>query len=246
MESCRLFGGRVETAEPFMAAMELIHTYSLVHDDLPAMDNDLYRRGRKTTHAVYGEALGILAGDGLLNYAFETALSAFSQEGTDGAVLGKALQILAGKAGIYGMIGGQTVDVEGICGREEKEKLAFIYEKKTAALIEASFMMGALLGGASQEAVSAMELIGRKVGLAFQIQDDILDITSTTEVLGKPVFSDEKNQKITYVSLYGLEASRQAVAALSREAEAQLEQLETAGDKQFLSELIKYLIGREK
>ena len=190
LESYRLFGGKEAVIEPFLAAMEMIHTYSLVHDDLPAMDNDEYRRGRKTTHVVYGEALGILAGDGLLNFAFETACKAFSMDGAEAELIGKALSVLGNKAGIYGMIGGQTADVEGITGIEEKDKLEFIYEKKTSALIEASFMTGAILSGVSEKEIKTMEEVGKYVGLAFQIQDDILDVTSTTEVLGKPVLSD--------------------------------------------------------
>lgn len=248
LESFRLFGGSNETVCPFLAAMEMIHTYSLVHDDLPAMDNDEYRRGRKTTHAVYGEAMGILAGDALLNYAFETACRAFTLPDEDPALIGKALGILAEKAGIYGMIGGQTADVEGICGQKEKEKekLQFIYEKKTSALIEASLMIGAALAGAKEEAVRRMEEIGRNIGLAFQIQDDILDVSSTTEVLGKPVGSDEKNNKRTYVSIYGMEEAKDAVKRISMQAIESMEGLEGTEDKEFLLKLTKYLIDREK
>lgn len=246
LESYRLFGGKERVVEPFLAAMEMIHTYSLVHDDLPAMDNDMYRRGRKTTHVVYGEAFGILAGDGLLNYAFETACKAFSYTDGEAEQIGRALSILGNKAGIYGMIGGQTADVEGITGIEEKDKLEFIYEKKTSALIEAALMIGAVLAGAGEAEVKAMEEVGRYVGLAFQIQDDILDVTSTTEILGKPVLSDEKNEKITYVSIYGLEKAQEAVEELSKRALEALEQLDSTEDKTFLLELIRYLIRREK
>ena len=194
-ETFDLFGGTGTVIEPFMAAIEMIHTYSLVHDDLPAMDNDDYRRGRKTTHVVYGEDMGILAGDALLNYAFETACTAFETEPQKAALIGKALQILAGKAGIYGMIGGQVVDVKSAGHKISGELLMFIYKLKTGALIESSVMIGAILGGASEEDVRKMEEIASKVGLAFQIQDDILDVTSTTEILGKPVHSDEKMKK---------------------------------------------------
>jgi len=216
MSECyRMAGGTEEVIEPFMAAQEMIHTYSLVHDDLPAMDNDLYRRGKKTTHAVYGEAMAILAGDGLLNYAFETACRAFSlkggeEEGSDAASgkqecsaarIGGALKILAEKAGIYGMIGGQAVDVEAEKRklRLDGEKLLFIHVHKTAALIQSSMMIGAYLAGADEKFVQDMEKAGYAIGVAFQIQDDILDITSTLEELGKPVGSDEKNDKLTYV-----------------------------------------------
>ena len=185
-ESYRLFGGEGAAIEPFMAAIEMIHTYSLVHDDLPAMDNDEYRRGRKTTHIVYGEDMGILAGDALLNYAFETACRAFEEESEHALRIGKALKILADKAGIYGMIGGQVVDVQESGKAVSGEVLDFIYRLKTSALIEASMMAGAVLAGAEEGQVSRMEQIAGKTGLAFQIQDDILDVTSTTELLGKP------------------------------------------------------------
>ena len=179
-----------------MAAIEMIHTYSLVHDDLPAMDNDMLRRGKPTTHAVYGEAMGDSAGDALQNYAFETALTAFDLEPEipDPA----ALKLLAGKSGVYGMLGGQVVDVESEQMEDiSRERLDFIYRLKTGALIEASMMIGAVLAGASKEETAAVERIAGKVGLAFQIQDDILDVAGDEAVLGKPVGSDEKNQKAT-------------------------------------------------
>lgn len=194
-ETFDLFQGRSKAIRPFMAAIEMIHTYSLVHDDLPAMDNDDYRRGRRTTHVVYGEDLGILAGDALLNYAFETAFKAFVTEPEDSLLIGRALGVLSEKAGIYGMIGGQVIDVKNTGHDVKKEVLDTIYELKTSALIEASMMIGAILGGASEEEVKVTEQIARNVGVAFQIQDDILDVTSTREVLGKPVHSDEKNEK---------------------------------------------------
>ena len=208
-ESYRLFGGEGAAIEPFMAAIEMIHTYSLVHDDLPAMDNDEYRRGRKTTHIVYGEDMGILAGDALLNYAFETACRAFEEESEHALRIGKALKILADKAGIYGMIGGQVVDVQESGKAVSGEVLDFIYRLKTSALIEASMMAGAVLAGAEEGQVSRMEQIAGKIGLAFQIQDDILDVTSTTELLGKPVHSDEKNEKTTYVTWKGIEKAHE-------------------------------------
>ena len=210
LEVYRLYGGSGDEIESFMAALEMIHTYSLVHDDLPAMDNDEYRRGRKTTHIVYGEAMGILAGDGLLNYAFETAAGAFADT-ADPARLGKALQILSKKAGIYGMIGGQCVDIESEGLSFGQERLDVIYQLKTSALLEAAFMIGAVLAGAPEDQIVLVEEIAKDVGLAFQIQDDILDVTSTTEQLGKPVHSDEKNQKVTYVTLIGIEKAKEAV-----------------------------------
>ena len=243
-ETYQLFGGNSQVIEPFMAAMEMIHTYSLVHDDLPAMDDDEYRRGKKTTHVVYGEAMGILAGDALLNYAFETAVKAFEMAPKQSLTIGKALGILAGKAGIYGMIGGQVVDVLATGKPLSREELDFIYELKTGALIKASMMIGAVLAGASDADISKVEQIASDVGLAFQIQDDILDVTSTTEELGKPVKSDEKNEKTTYVSLYGIEKSHQAVEEYSHQAVTLLEEL--PGKNLFLEDLIEYLINRTK
>lgn len=242
METYQLFGGKGKVIEPFMAAMEMIHTYSLVHDDLPAMDNDEYRRGRKTTHIVYGHAMGILAGDALLNYAFETALQAFEIEKNEG--IPEALMVLAKKAGIYGMIGGQVVDVCAVGQELDRERLDFIYKLKTGALIEASMMIGAILAGAAKEEVAKVEKAAADIGLAFQIQDDILDVTSTTEMLGKPVFSDEKNNKTTYVTFEGLEASKTHVAEIS---EAAIETIKSfQGENEFLTELVKFLIHREK
>ncbi len=243
-ETYQLFGGKSKVIEPFMAAIEMIHTYSLVHDDLPAMDNDEYRRGKKTTHAVYGEAMGILAGDALLNYAFETALTAFDLE-PDNANIGKALQILAKKAGIYGMVGGQVVDVTSEDEQSmTKEKLDFIYKLKTSALIEASMLIGAVLAGATRNEQKIVEQAAGEIGLAFQIQDDILDVTSTMEVLGKPIGSDEKNHKITYVTYEGLEKAKEDVARITESAAAHMDSLVVKNE--FLNELFVYLISREK
>lgn len=243
MEVAKLFDGELKEIHPFMAAIEFIHTYSLVHDDLPAMDNDDFRRGQYTTHKKYGHAMGILAGDGLLNYAFETAI-----EGVVNAVDKErgahAAKILAEKSGAYGMLGGQVVDVENTGRPVIKEQLDFIYAKKTSALIEASCMIGAILAGATDEQVEKIEKIARYVGLAFQIQDDILDVTSTAEVLGKPILSDEKNEKTTYVTLYGVEGASKYVEDYSKEA---LELLKTFPYRNaFLEELIVSLIHREK
>lgn len=247
-ESFRLFGGSGCVIEPFMAALEMIHNYSLVHDDLPAMDNDEYRRGRKTTWTVYGDGMAVLAGDGLLNLAFETAARAFEYAADYETYkrIAKAMQILAGKSGIYGMIGGQTADMEAEEGKNPltEELLLFIHENKTAALIQAALMIGAVLAGAEEGAIAKMEMAAYNIGIAFQIQDDILDVTSTTEVLGKPVGSDEKNHKLTYVTLKGLEASEREVARLSQEAAEILGSFENKND--FLLELVKSLINRKK
>ena len=244
LETLRLFGGDEKLAEPFMAGIEMIHTHSLIHDDLPAMDNDEYRRGRKTTHIVYGEDMGILAGDALLNYAFETACRAFEEESEHALRIGKALKILADKAGIYGMIGGQVVDVQESGKAVSGEVLDFIYRLKTSALIEASMMAGAVLAGAEEGQVSRMEQIAGKIGLAFQIQDDILDVTSTTELLGKPVHSDEKNEKTTYVTWKGIEKAHEDVERLTQEAVDLLRKFPAKDD--FLEELLKSLVYREK
>lgn len=245
-ETYHMFGGSSAVIEPFMAAIEMIHTYSLVHDDLPAMDNDEYRRGKKTTHAVYGEAMGILAGDALLNLAYETAAKAFDMEVADARVA-RAFTVLAKKAGVYGMVGGQVVDVESEKSDDcpiTREKLDFIYRLKTGALIESSMMIGVILAGASSDEVSRVEQIAAKLGLAFQIQDDVLDVTSTLEVLGKPVGSDEKNNKATYVTFEGLDKAVSDVERISKEAEEQLDDL--GYDDAFLKELFEYLIHREK
>ena len=241
---CEMLGGDIQQALVPAAALEMIHTYSLVHDDLPAMDNDEYRRGKKTTHAVYGEAMGILAGDALLNYAFETAAKAFDME-PDNRNIGKAMQILATKAGIYGMVGGQVVDVQSEnSGDITKEKLDFIYRLKTGALIESSMLIGAVLAGATKNEQNTIEKAATEVGLAFQIQDDILDVTSTLEVLGKPIGSDEKNHKATYVSFEGLEKAKEDVALYTNSAVARMDSLVVKNE--FLNELLLYLISREK
>ena len=240
-ETYRLFGGADSVIEPFMAAIEMIHTYSLVHDDLPAMDNDEYRRGRKTTHVVYGEDMGILTGDALLNYAFETAASAFETAPEKSLLIGKAIRILGQKAGIYGMIGGQVVDVKSSGKKIDGEKLEFIYRLKTGALIEASMMIGAVLAGADDESVQVVEEIAAKVGMAFQIQDDILDVTSTVEELGKNINSDAENEKTTYVTLMGVEAAREEADRYYRRALAQLDALplDAAPVRELFDQLMK-------
>lgn len=251
METYLLFkdDGNDPLLHAFMAAIEFIHTYSLVHDDLPAMDNDEFRRGLPTTHAKYGEAFGILAGDALLNSAFELALSAIEKESDAARVLQgvKALSVLAKKAGINGMVGGQCLDVYADKNEDFKTKedeLYFIYYNKTSALLQASMMAGAILAGASDEDVKKVETIAGDVGIAFQIRDDILDVTSTTEVLGKPVGSDEKNEKVTYLSFAGLEKASEDVARYSETAIEGLSSFPQKND--FLNDLITFMIDREK
>ena len=242
-ETYRLFGGSGTVVEPFMAAIEMIHTSSLIHDDLPCMDNDELRRGLPTTWVKYGYDMAVLAGDSLLIYAVETAAKAFALT-EDAAVVGRCIGILAQKTGIYGMIGGQTVDVELTNKPVPHEKLDFIYHLKTGALLESSMMIGALLAGADEEETRLVEQMAAAIGLAFQIQDDILDVTSSMEVLGKPVLSDEKNNKTTYVTLEGLEKAKQDVASISDDAVRILHEL--PGENEFLEALIHMLVSREK
>lgn len=245
LETGRLFGfgGARKELEHFMAAIEMIHTSSLIHDDLPCMDNDEYRRGKKSTWAAFGEDMGVLAGDALIVEAFSVASDAFS--GTEHPYrVGQAVRILAEKTGIYGMIGGQVVDVELTNQPVPADKLDFIYRLKTGALLEASMLIGAVLAGAEEEDCGKISRIALNVGLAFQIQDDILDVTSTSEVLGKPVHSDEKNEKTTYVTLMGIEEAGRAVEELSEEAISLLHQLPE--ENHFLEQLLCQLIHRDR
>ena len=246
-EMCRLFTGcLLESVIPFMAAVEMIHTSSLVHDDLPCMDDDMMRRGKASTWAEFGEDIGVLTGDALMMYAFETAASAFetSIDPDELSRIGRAMGILARKTGVYGMIGGQTVDVELAGGPIPKDKLDFIYRLKTGALIEASMLIGAVLGGAAEEDCKIVESLAAKIGMAFQIQDDILDVTGSEEMIGKPVNSDEKNKKTTYVTLEGLEKAKKDVEKISAEAIEELNKL--PGNNEFLEQLIHVLINRQK
>ena len=242
-ETYDLFGGKDTLCEPFMAAMEMIHTHSLIHDDLPALDNDDYRRGRLTTHKVYGEAMGVLSGVALLNRAYEVMLSAFELTGDKERVIA-AMRIIADKTGINGMLGGQSVDVENDGKPLEREMLDYIYKNKTSALIEASMMTGAVLAGASEKELEVVEQAAENIGLAFQIQDDILDVTSTQEELGKPIHSDEKNNKVTYVSLMGAPAAAGKVKELSEHAVELLNSLDRKNE--FLDLLVESLISRRK
>lgn len=243
LETLKLFGGEEEEAYPFMAAIEMIHTYSLVHDDLPAMDNDKYRRGKLTTHAKFGENMAILAGDALLNYAYEIMSDAVMNSRYPKRAI-RAMQTIARKAGIYGMVGGQTVDVENEGKEMSIDTINYIHNLKTAALIEGSMMAGAILAGAKAEEIDIVEKIAKSIGVAFQIQDDILDVTGDTNQLGKAVLSDEKNHKTTYVSLLGVNISKEHVKRYSREAIELLESLNK--DDAFLKFLFVKLIDRDK
>lgn len=242
-EVYKMFGGSGEEIEPFMAAIEMIHTYSLVHDDLPALDNDDYRRGRKTAHIVYGESMAILAGDALLNYAYETAAKAFDLT-EDLKKATEAYKVLTRKPGIYGMVGGQTADVELTGKALTNDELEYIYENKTGALIEASMMIGAIMGGAADAEVAKIERLAGLVGKAFQIQDDILDIEGNEAELGKPLHSDEENGKVTYVTLHGLLQAKEDAKILSEEAVAILDAFPQQNT--FLHELILSLVNRRK
>lgn len=272
LQSYAMYGGCDDTlAGPFAAAIEMIHTSSLIHDDLPDIDNDDWRRGRKTTHAVYGPALGILSGDALLNYAYETAMKALDepndagpqkssdehddtdlQTGSDKyrertARAASALRILMQKTGMYGMLGGQSLDVENEKNNVlsiDRDTLDFIYLHKTAALIEAPLMIGAVLAGAPETDVRTLEQVGRRAGLAFQIRDDVLDATETTEEIGKPAGSDEKNGKTTYVTLFGADGAAAEAERLTEEASAMMDSLPAAGG--FLREYLIRLASRRK
>lgn len=243
LETFRMFGEDEQLAEPFMAGIEMIHTHSLIHDDLPAIDNDDYRRGRLTTHKVYGEAMGVLSGVSLLNYAYETMLKTFEMTSDADRVI-RALKIMSEKTGIHGMLGGQSVDVENDGKEISREMLDYIYEHKTSALIEASMMAGAVLGGADEEQTVLIEKAASVIGMAFQIQDDILDVTSTRQELGKPVHSDEKNHKVTYVTLFGVEKASEQVLQFSKQAQSILENL--SNKNKFLTALIMEMASRRK
>ena len=243
LEFCRLCGGDPEAAMPAAAAIEMIHSYSLVHDDLPCMDNSLLRRGKPSTHAVYGETMALLAGDGLLNLAFETILSpknrgSLSAEG----VLGAA-SALADAAGIEGMVGGQVIDLASEGKQIDLATLEALQRGKTAALLIAACVMGARLAGATPEQEQAARIFGEGVGLSFQIIDDILDVTADMAKLGKPVGSDAENEKVTYVSLLGLQEARRLAAQRTTEA---VEALSVFGaDADSLRQLAEALLTRD-
>ena len=239
-------GSDRDLIEPFMAAIEMIHTYSLVHDDLPAMDNDALRRGLPTVHVKFGEDMAILAGDALLNFAFETACQGFAVKPGD-ANVEKAFAVLAKKAGIYGMVGGQVLDVERAGLPMDEDQLAFIYENKTGALIAAACMCGAYLAGADDAVVAQLEEAAYAVGFAFQVQDDILDLVGDEQLLGKPLHSDDKNHKVTYVTLHGMDAAKQYVEEMSEKAIRILENIKAwdEGAKADMIALVKSLINRD-
>lgn len=242
LEMNRFFGGNDEDVKYFLAVIEFIHTYSLVHDDLPAMDNDDFRRGKLTTHKKYGEAMGILTGDALLNYAFEMGMKGIWELDCSKKAV-KALIILSKCAGVYGMIGGQVVDIKNDDKKIDIDTLDYINELKTSALIEGSMMVGAVLAGANNEELEIIKSAASDIGRAFQIQDDILDVTGVSETLGKPVHSDEKNNKSTYCTILGVDKAREIVKELTDTAIQKLKSLER--ENEFLFELIYSLIYRK-
>lgn len=243
LESCRIVGGNEEDAIPFAIAIEMIHTYSLIHDDLPALDNDDLRRGKPTNHKVFGEGMATLAGDALLNYAFEVMLSSAIDKEDANKYL-KAINEVAKHAGIYGMIGGQVVDVESENKVIDKDKLDFIHLNKTAAMIIGCMRAGAIVGGADKEALEKITTYAKNIGLSFQIVDDILDIVGEEEKLGKPIGSDLENHKSTYPSLLGLEESRRIANELIDEAKNSIKDL--SSEVEFLNQLADYIINRDR
>lgn len=242
LEACRIVGGNEEDVIPFAIAIEIIHTYSLIHDDLPALDNDDLRRGRPTNHKVYGDAMAILAGDGLLNYAFEIMLSSSIGKENPAKYL-NAINEIAKSSGVYGMIGGQVVDIESEDKKIEMEKLDFIHLNKTAAIIVGCMRAGAIIGDATEEQLENITKYATNIGLSFQIADDILDITGDESKLGKKVGSDIDNNKSTYPSLIGLEKSKEIANDLINEAKTRISNIK--GDTEFLNDLAEYIVARD-
>ncbi|CEN26302.1 polyprenyl synthetase family protein [Paraclostridium sordellii] len=242
LEACKIVGGEEEDAIAFAVAIEMIHTYSLIHDDLPALDNDDLRRGRKTNHKVYGEAMAILAGDGLLNYAYEIMLKESIGKHDPEKYL-KAINEIAKSAGIYGMIGGQVVDIESEGKKIDMDKLDFIHMNKTAAIIIGCMRAGAIIGNATDKQLEDITKYAKNIGLSFQIVDDILDIVGDEAKLGKNVGSDIDNEKSTYPSLIGLEKSKEVANQLIKEAKASINQI--SKDNAFLNGLAEYIVDRE-
>ncbi len=241
LEFCRISGGDPLTALPYACAVEMVHAYSLIHDDLPCMDNDDMRRGKPSCHRAFDEATALLAGDGLLNRAFETMVTADSS--LDAATALRLTRELAAAAGFYGMIGGQCVDLEYDGRMPDMETLNELIALKTGALIRAACRMGCVAGGADEAQIHAADTFGARLGLAFQIRDDMLDIEGDAAVLGKATHADERQGKTTYPALIGMEACRREVERLTTEAVAALDVFQ---DRTFLSELAWALTNRLK
>lgn len=228
----------------FAVAIEMIHTYSLIHDDLPAMDNDDLRRGIPTNHKVYGEDIAILAGDGLLNLAYETMINCalLAENETRNQYL-RAMQIMSSASGAYGMIGGQVVDIKSQREDMDINTLEFIHENKTSKLIEASLVAGAIVGGAGEKDIQFISNYGKSIGKLFQIRDDILDRIGSKESLGKTAGIDDRNDKLTYVSLYGLEEAINISKELAEKIKSDCKNIEM--NTEFFSEFIDYMVNRE-
>ncbi|MDD2309657.1 MAG: polyprenyl synthetase family protein [Desulfuromonadaceae bacterium] len=243
LAACQAVGGDIGCAVPAACAMEMIHTYSLIHDDLPAMDDDDFRRGNPTCHKVYGEAIAILAGDALLTEAFRLASNSHLAAGCDTSALLAVIQEIATCAGSYGMVGGQVIDMESEGRRDiDLATVQYIHTHKTGALIKASVVAGALLGGASGEQLAAVTRYGEAAGLAFQIADDILDIEGTTEEIGKDAGSDQARGKATYPAVMGLAAAKEEAASMMDEALSALDAFGAEADP--LREIARYIVQR--
>ncbi len=240
LSACEAVGGNMEDALPFACALEMIHTYSLIHDDLPAMDNDDFRRGKPTCHKVFGEGMAVLAGDGLLTYAFEIMLDTVCAKRD--IKYANAAKYIAHNSGTCGMLVGQVVDVESEGVTIDDKTLMYIHDNKTGGLIKAALVAGAIIGGATEDEIGDFEKIGYNIGIAFQIKDDILDVTSTFDVLGKPVFSDEKNNKSTYVTLHGIDNAQEDYKTLSEGAVKMIEKF--GGRSEFLKKYADMLVNR--
>ena len=239
LETIKMMGGNCSAGIPFACAVEYIHTYSLIHDDLPAMDDDDLRRGKPTNHKVFGEAVAILAGDGLLNSAFEIMSGEILKNNCVGSV--KAMNVIASCAGVNGMIAGQIVDIESEGRSISYEELRYLHSKKTGALIKASVMAGAYIAGANEEELKAVERYSENIGLAFQITDDILDVTGNTSELGKNTGSDIQNDKSTYVSLFGIEKARLLAQDCLKDAVESLGNFDSQR-RLFMEELARFVV----
>lgn len=243
----RSFGGEGNLADPFLCAIEMVHTHSLIHDDLPALDNDMVRHGKPSVHAAFGEDIAILAGDALLCLAFETASQAMILHPGDQRVE-RSLSLLATKTGMHGMLGGQSADVILTGEKLTTEEMQYINKRKTAALIECALMIGGILGGASDAEILELKSAGRALGLAFQVRDDILDMTSSTEKLGKEAGQDARNQKVTYASLYGTEKAERFVREKTDMCLSILERmlnLDRNSSAVLLMKLVRMMAGRD-
>ncbi len=238
METCHMLGGNAQDALDFAIALEMIHTYSLIHDDLPCMDNDDMRRGKPSCHKAFSEDMALLAGDALLTEAFSVSANAK----LDDTIKVKAISVLSQMAGYSGMLGGQVIDLSFVKNPPNLDSLCDMYARKTGCLLRGATIIGALIAGANQENIEKADIFAQKVGLAFQIIDDILDVVADPELLGKPVGSDDKNQKTTFVTLLGLDGAKSAAKALTEEALAIIDSFD--GDTENIKTITNYLLER--